>query len=63
MQLVIMNNACLVSFNVGLLVFMYAGSSLHLVRFGQLLRLADKRTVNIMKVTSKGTTCKYNFRR
>ena len=29
---------------------MYVSSSLHLVRFGQLLRCADKRIVNIMKV-------------
>ena len=31
-------------------VCVYVSSSLHLVRFGQLLRCAHKRIVNIMKV-------------
>ena len=35
---------------VCLFVSLYVSSELHLVRFGQLLRCADKRIVNIMKV-------------
>ena len=39
---------------------LHVSSSLHLVRFEQLLRCADKSIVNIIKMQSrsKGTTCK-----
>ena len=39
-----------VCLDVCLFVSLFVSSSLHLVRFGQLLRCAYKRIVNIMKV-------------
>ena len=40
-------------------VSLFVGSSIPLVRFGQLLRCADKRIVNTC--TSKETTLKWNY--
>ena len=56
------SHSCLVCLDVCLCVRLYVSSSLHLVRFGQLLLCADKRIVNIMKVysTSKATKCNLN---